>query len=86
MAKAFASQGDMSEKNISFTEIGDGLWAFTAWMAGPVNALFLLYDQANPLSGPGATYPIAMISLGATVGWLAALFATQRYITRLNAN
>lgn len=30
MAKAFASQGDMSEKNISFTEIGDGLWAFTA--------------------------------------------------------
>ena len=59
-----------------------GLWAFTAWVAGPVNALFLLYDQANPLSGPGATYPIAMVSLGATGGWLAALFATQRYITR----
>lgn len=30
MAKAFASQGDMSEKNISFTEVGEGLWAFTA--------------------------------------------------------
>ena len=30
MAKAFASQGDMSEKKISFTEIGDGLYAFTA--------------------------------------------------------
>jgi len=63
-----------------------GLWAFTAWVAGPVNALFLLYDQPNPLLGPGATYPIAMVSLGATGGWLAALFATQRYITRLNTH
>ena len=30
MAKAFASQGDMDDKNISFTRIGDGLYAFTA--------------------------------------------------------
>lgn len=30
MAKAFASQGDLEEKKISFTEIGEGLWAFTA--------------------------------------------------------
>ena len=30
MAKAFASQGDMSEKTISLTEIGDGLYAFTS--------------------------------------------------------
>ena len=30
MAKAFASAGDMAEKEISFTEVGDGLWAFTA--------------------------------------------------------
>ena len=30
MAKAFASQGDLAEKKISFTEIGSGLWAFTA--------------------------------------------------------
>ncbi len=30
MAKAFASQGDLGEKAISFTEIGDGLYAFTA--------------------------------------------------------
>ncbi|MBA5778754.1 MBL fold metallo-hydrolase [Stappia sp. F7233] len=30
MAKAFASQGDMAEKKISFTEIGRDLWAFTA--------------------------------------------------------
>ena len=30
MAKAFASQGDMTEKNITFCEVGQGLWAFTA--------------------------------------------------------
>ncbi|XDA99926.1 MBL fold metallo-hydrolase [Sulfitobacter sp. LCG007] len=30
MARAFASQGDLGEKQISFTEVGDGLWAFTA--------------------------------------------------------
>jgi glyoxylase-like metal-dependent hydrolase (beta-lactamase superfamily II) len=30
MSKAFASQGDLSEKAISFTEIGRDLWAFTA--------------------------------------------------------
>ncbi len=28
--KAFASQGDLAEKEISFTEIGRDLWAFTA--------------------------------------------------------
>ena len=30
MAKAFASEGDLAEKKISFTEIGRDLWAFTA--------------------------------------------------------
>jgi len=30
MAKAFASQGDLTEKKITFDEVGDGLWAFTA--------------------------------------------------------
>ncbi len=30
MAKAFASTGDMVEKTISFTEVGPGLYAFTA--------------------------------------------------------
>ena len=30
MAKAFASQGDMAAKTVSFTEIGEGLYAFTA--------------------------------------------------------
>ena len=30
MAKAFASQGDLGEKKTSFTEVGPGLYAFTA--------------------------------------------------------
>ena len=30
MAKAFASRGDLTEKRTSFTEIGDGIYAFTA--------------------------------------------------------
>lgn len=30
MSKQFASAGDMTEKKISFTEIGKDLWAFTA--------------------------------------------------------
>src|SRR6185369_8598998 len=30
MAKPFASTGDMKEKSISFTEVGRGLYAFTA--------------------------------------------------------
>jgi glyoxylase-like metal-dependent hydrolase (beta-lactamase superfamily II) len=30
MSKAFASQGDLGKKTISFTEIGRDLWAFTA--------------------------------------------------------
>ena len=30
MAKAFTSQGDLSEKKTSFTRIGEGLYAFTA--------------------------------------------------------
>ncbi|MEM0948712.1 MAG: MBL fold metallo-hydrolase [Pseudomonadota bacterium] len=30
MTKSFASQGDLAEKEISFTQIGEGLYAFTA--------------------------------------------------------
>ena len=30
MAKAFASQGDMVEKKITFSEVGKDIWAFTA--------------------------------------------------------
>ena len=45
MAKAFASQGDMTEKKITFDEIGDGLYAFTA--EGDPNSGKGLFGQAG---------------------------------------
>ncbi len=44
MAKAFASQGDMSEKNISFTEIGRDIYAFTA--EGDPNSGVIIGDDS----------------------------------------
>ncbi len=44
MAKAFASQGDLEEKKISFTEIGEGLYAFTA--EGDPNSGVIIGDDA----------------------------------------
>ncbi len=44
MAKAFASQGDMEEKQISFTEIGEGLYAFTA--EGDPNSGVIIGDDS----------------------------------------
>ena len=44
MAKAFASQGDMTEKKTSFTEIGEGLYAFTA--EGDPNSGVIIGDES----------------------------------------
>lgn len=44
MAKAFASQGDLTEKKTSFTEIGDGLYAFTA--EGDPNSGVIIGDDS----------------------------------------
>ena len=44
MSKAFASQGDMSEKTISFTEVGRGVWAFTA--EGDPNSGVIIGDDS----------------------------------------
>ena len=44
MAKAFASQGDMTEKKTTFVEIGDGLWAFTA--EGDPNSGVIIGDES----------------------------------------
>lgn len=44
MAKAFASQGDLEEKTISFTEVGDGLYAFTA--EGDPNSGVIIGDDS----------------------------------------
>jgi hypothetical protein len=58
MAKAFASQGDLSEKKTSFTEVGPGLYAFTA--EGDPNTGVIIGDDSrhggrgagDPASGP----------------------------------
>ena len=44
MEKAFASQGDLADKTISFTEIGDGLYAFTA--EGDPNSGIIIGDDS----------------------------------------
>ena len=44
MAKAFASQGDLGEKKISFTEVGEGLYAFTA--EGDPNSGVIIGDDS----------------------------------------
>ncbi len=44
MAKTFASASDMTEKTVSFTEVGEGLWAFTA--EGDPNSGVIIGDDA----------------------------------------
>ncbi|WP_170476764.1 MBL fold metallo-hydrolase [Ruegeria arenilitoris] len=57
MAKAFASQGDMSEKKISFTEVGDGLYAFTA--EGDPNSGVIIGDDSVMIVEAQATPRLA---------------------------
>ncbi|RMH43429.1 MAG: MBL fold metallo-hydrolase [Alphaproteobacteria bacterium] len=44
MTKAFASQADLEEKQTSFTEIGKGIWAFTA--EGDPNSGVIIGDES----------------------------------------
>ena len=57
MAKAFASAGDMAEKTISFSEIGDGLWAFTA--EGDPNTGVIIGDDSVMIVEAQATPRLA---------------------------
>lgn len=57
MAKAFASQGDLTDKKISFTEIGDGLWAFTA--EGDPNSGVIIGDDSVMIIEAQATPRLA---------------------------
>lgn len=57
MAKKFASQGDMTEKNISFTQVGDGLWAFTA--EGDPNSGVIIGDDSVMIIEAQATPRLA---------------------------
>ena len=53
MAKAFASQGDVAEKKISFTEVGRDLWAFTA--EGDPNTGVIIGDDSVMIVDAQAT-------------------------------
>ena len=57
MAKAFASQGDLAEKTITFDEIGDGLWAFTA--EGDPNSGVIIGDDSVMIVEAQATPRLA---------------------------
>jgi glyoxylase-like metal-dependent hydrolase (beta-lactamase superfamily II) len=57
MAKAFASQGDLTEKKISFTEVGKGLWAFTA--EGDPNSGVIIGDDSVMIVEAQATPRLA---------------------------
>jgi glyoxylase-like metal-dependent hydrolase (beta-lactamase superfamily II) len=57
MSKAFASQGDTTEKKISFTEVGKNLWAFTA--QGDPNSGVIIGDDAVMIVEAQATPRLA---------------------------
>lgn len=57
MAKPFASAGDMTEKQISFTEVGDGLYAFTA--EGDPNSGVIIGDDSVMIVEAQATPKLA---------------------------
>ena len=57
MAKAFASQGDMTEKAITFAEVGEGLWAFTA--EGDPNSGVIIGDTSVMIVEAQATPRLA---------------------------
>jgi glyoxylase-like metal-dependent hydrolase (beta-lactamase superfamily II) len=57
MSRSFASQGDMTEKNIAFTEVGEGLWAFTA--EGDPNSGVIIGDDSVMIVEAQATPRLA---------------------------
>ena len=57
MAKKFASQGDMEEKTISFTQVGEGLYAFTA--EGDPNTGVIIGDESVMIVEAQATPRLA---------------------------
>ncbi|ETX29075.1 MBL fold metallo-hydrolase [Roseivivax isoporae] len=57
MAKSFASAGDMAEKRTSFTEVGEGLYAFTA--EGDPNTGVIIGDDSVMIVEAQATPRLA---------------------------
>ena len=59
MGKAFASQGDLTEKRVSFTEVGPDLWAFTA--EGDPNTGVIIGDDSVMIVDAQATPRLARL-------------------------
>ncbi len=57
MSKAFASRGDLGEKTVTFTEVGRGLWAFTA--EGDPNSGVIVGDDSVMVVDAQATPRLA---------------------------
>jgi glyoxylase-like metal-dependent hydrolase (beta-lactamase superfamily II) len=57
MSRAFASQGDTAAKEVSFSEVGEGLWAFTA--KGDPNSGVIIGDDAVMIVEAQATPRLA---------------------------
>ena len=57
MAKAFVSQGDIREKKLTFDEIGEDLWAFTA--EGDPNSGVIIGDDSVMIIEAQATPRLA---------------------------
>jgi len=75
MSKAFASRNDTAEKTVSFTEIGRGLWAFTA--QGDPNSGVIIGDDAVMVVEAQATPRLA----GKVIGKIREV--TDKPITHL---
>ena len=82
MTKQFASAGDLTEKTVSFTEIGRDLWAFTA--EGDPNSGVIIGENHSCISGSEArpassAYPNRMaISTSSRVRSISRRLATKR--------
>ena len=57
---------------------------FCAWLAGPVNALFILYESQQRLQWPGIYYPLALLAVAVVLGWIASWVACERHFRQLD--
>jgi len=59
------------------------LWVFSGWLAGPVNALFVLYESQQRLQWPGFHYAVILLTVAVLLGWIAAWTACERHLRQL---
>lgn len=59
------------------------LWSFCGWLAGPVNAVFVLYESQQRLQWPGIRYPLMLLAVAVLLGWVAAWVACDRHLKQL---